>query len=184
MNKFKEIFGKDYFRNTGGKKYNFFVFFILSPKMKQLYWIRRAQTARFKLFNIISRILSNRYMYKTGNEISWKTKIGYGLYLGHIGPRYINSKAIIGNNVNINQNVTIGQLNRGKKIGTPTISDNVWIGAGSVIVGDILIGKNVMIAPNSFVNFDVPDDSIVVGYRCSVVQNTHATEGYINNLNT
>jgi serine O-acetyltransferase len=54
-------------------------------------------------------------------------------------------------------NITIGRSNKGGKKGRPSIDDNVWIGTGSFIVGRIDIAKNVLIAPNSFVNFDKPD---------------------------
>lgn len=147
MSKFKQIWYKDYYRNTS-KRYNSFRFFGLPPKLRLLYYIRRAQNTKCKLFKYFFAYKAYRLKLKSGNEISWKTKMGEGLYLGHNGPRYINSEAIIGKNVNINQNVTIGIENRGPRKGCPTISDNVWIGANSVIVGKITIGTNVLIAPN------------------------------------
>lgn len=70
----------------------------------------------------------------------------------------INGKARIGKNCNIAHGITIGQANRGKLKGYPTVGDSVWIGTGSVIVGNINIGSNVLIAPNSFVNVDVKED--------------------------
>ena len=87
----------------------------------------------------------------------------------------------IGKNCNIAQGVTIGQQNRGKKAGYPTIGNEVWIGTNAVIVGNIHIGNNVLIAPNSYVNFDVPDNSIVIGNPAQVISNDEATKDYINN---
>ncbi len=69
--------------------------------------------------------------------------------------------------------------NRGRLKGFPTIGNNVWMGAGSVIVGNITIGDNVLIAPNSFVNVDVPPFSIVLGNPCKIVPKENPTEGYI-----
>jgi len=89
----------------------------------------------------------------------------------------INRETILGNNINIHKGVTIGQENRGKRMGAPTIGNKVWIGINSTIVGNILIGDNVLIAPNSFVNFDVPSNSIVIGDKIKKCDN--ATEGYI-----
>jgi serine O-acetyltransferase len=63
----------------------------------------------------------------------------------------------------------------------PTIGDEVWIGANAVIVGGIKIGNNVLVAPNSYINFDVPNHSVVLGNPASIIPNDHATEGYINN---
>lgn len=80
----------------------------------------------------------------------------------------INPKAIIGNICNIHKGVTIGQERRGKRKGTPTIRNRVWIGVGAVIVGNIIIGDDVMIAPNSFVNIDITSHSIVFGNPCFI----------------
>ena len=55
----------------------------------------------------------------------------------------------------------------------------MWIGAGAVVVGKIMIGDDVLIAPNSFVNCDVPSHSIVLGNPCKIVYRENATEGYI-----
>ena len=71
---------------------------------------------------------------------------------------------------------------RGKRVGCPVIGDEVWIGANSVVVGGIKVGNNVLIAPGSFVNFDVPDNSIVIGNPGKVIERMDATEGYIINL--
>ena len=67
---------------------------------------------------------------------------------------------MIGKNINIATGVTVGQKNRGERKGCPIIGDNVWIGTNSVIVGNITIGTDVLIAPLAYVNFDVPDHSI------------------------
>lgn len=58
--------------------------------------------------------------------------------------------------------------------------NKVWIGVNSTIVGNIKIGDNVLIAPNSFVNCNVPSNSIVIGNPCFIKHNDKATEGYIN----
>jgi serine O-acetyltransferase len=76
--------------------------------------------------------------------------------------------------------VNIGQANRGRKAGCPKIGNKVFIGTGAVVVGKIIIGDNVMIAPNALVNFDVPDNSIVIGNPAVVKQQTNATEDYVN----
>ena len=174
MNK-KEIIKSD--KTRYGKKYNIFN----TPlQLKFLITLRKAQFSKFILKHYY-RLKLNHLRKKTGNEIFSHCKIGYGLYLGHIGPRYIHEDAIIGNNCNINQNVTIGKENRGERKGTPTIGNNVWIGANAVIVGKIKIGDDVMIAPGSFVNFDVPSHSLVLGNPGIIKHKEKATEGYINN---
>ncbi len=93
----------------------------------------------------------------------------------------INHHVIIGCNCTINPGVLIGQEERGPKRGSPTIGDNAWIGTNAVVVGKIKIGNDVLIAPNAFVNFDVPDHSVVVGNPGKIAHKENATEGYIKN---
>ncbi len=68
---------------------------------------------------------------------------------------------------------------RGKRKGVPTIGNRVCINANSVIVGKITIGDDVVIAPNTFVNFDVPSHSIVIGNPATIHHRENATEGFI-----
>lgn len=58
-------------------------------------------------------------------EIDPKTEIGGGLYMGHPYCITINRRAVLGKNINIHKGVTIGQENRGKRKGVPTIGNNV-----------------------------------------------------------
>lgn len=87
------------------------------------------------------------------------------MYFGHAYCITINPKAVLGKNINLHKGVTIGQENRGKRKGTPVISDSVWIGVNATVVGAIKIGSDVLIAPNAYVNYDVPDHSIVLEIR-------------------
>ena len=76
----------------------------------------------------------------------------------------------------------IGQENRSERKGCPVIGNKVWIGTNSTIVGSIKIGDNVLIAPNTFVNCDIPSNSIVFGNPAIIKENMHATDSYINNI--
>ncbi len=117
-----------------------------------------------------------------GFQMTYKMDVGKGFYLGHFGMVVINGKVKIGDNCNINQGVTIGAENRGKRQGVPVIGNQVWIGANSVVVGNISIGNNVLIAPLTFVNFDVPDNSIVFGNPAKIKSDLQATKHYICNM--
>ena len=133
--------------------------------------------------NIIARCFYSfklrRLRAKTFIQIPPNTKIGKGFYIGHCGRIIINHKVIIGKNCNIATGVTIGQENRGKREGCPTIGDSVWIGTNSVIVGNIKIGNDVLVAPLAYVNFNVPDHSIVIGNPATIIPRKNATEKYI-----
>jgi serine O-acetyltransferase len=143
--------------------------------------LRKCSCAKNKISRTIYRWKLKRIQEKTLIQIPYTAKIGEGFYIGHFGRVIINGDAIIGKNVNIATGVTIGQESRGKRQGVPTISDNVWIGTNAVIVGKITIGTDVLIAPNSFVNFDVPDHSIVVGNPARIISRMDATAGYVCN---
>lgn len=150
-----------------------------SPNLHYIYWFRKAQKYRSTPFlGFIVRFILRHYQIKYGFQIYPETQIGEGFYLGHWGAVVINPKTIIGKNCNIAQGVTIGQQNRGKKQGVPTIGDEVWIGANAVIVGGITIGN----APNAYVNTDVSSGSVVIvmGNPAQIIPNDQATEGYIN----
>ena len=71
-----------------------------------------------------------------------------------------------------------GRNPRGKRKGTPVLGDRVYVGAGAVIAGGIQIGNDVLVAPNAFVNFDVPDGSVVLGNPAKVVSQG-GVDGYI-----
>ena len=140
-------------------------------------WVLRARQSRD---NALLKFLHRRMMLRYGIEISPTCAIGEGLYLGHAFGITVNPQARIGRNCNIHKGVTIGRENRGKRCGAPTIGDEVWIGANSTIVGAVHVGSDVLVAPNTYVNCDVPDHSIVLGSPCKVIAREHATEGYIN----
>lgn len=116
---------------------------------------------------------------KTGFSFEYNRFIGDGLIIGHWGKIVINGMAQFGNQTFITHGVTIGRDIRGKRAGVPTFGDKVCIRANSTIVGKIHIGNDVLIAPNTFVNFDVPDHSIVIGNPAVIHYRANATEGHI-----
>ena len=145
---------------------------------KYLEVFRRCQNSK-GLFQKYNRFVLHFLSIKTQIQIPYTTTIGKNFCIGHLGSVIINPKTTIGDNVCVYTGVTIGQENRGERQGCPTIGNNVWIGTNAVIVGKINIGDDVMIAPNSFVNFDVPSHSIVVGNPATIHHKDKATEGYL-----
>lgn len=142
-------------------------------------------TVKYKkhsLRGVFFRILKRRARIKYGYEIDSNAKIGKGLYISSHPGHIIIGPVTIGENCNINHAVTIGRSYRFGKVGRPSIDDNVWVGTGAVVVGDIKIGKNVLIAPNSFVNFDVPDNSLVIGNPAKIIPKPDPTQNYINHI--
>jgi serine O-acetyltransferase len=126
------------------------------------------------------KLFLNHYRFRYGFDIPVGTQLGPGLYLGHFGRITINPKAILGSNINLSPGVTIGETYRGTNRGVPVINDGVWIGTNAVVVGKIVVGRNVLIAPNTFLNFDVPDNSVVMGNPASIIS-TNGANGYVSN---
>src|SRR5690606_23018706 len=158
----------DYFRKTGKYKkvYLWNVFF--DPGLKFLYWFRKAQNSSDKSpLGIFYRIILRRYQIKYGFQISAKTQVDGGWYLGHWGTVVVTPHVKIGTNCQPAPGVTIGQTKPGDNAGVPQIGNHVWIGSNAVIVGGITIGNNVLLAPHSFVNHNIEDDSIVFGHPIS-----------------
>ena len=138
------------------------------------FWYRKYQ----KTQSVIARVELYWLSRKYGLEISPRAQIGKELYLGHPYNITVGEGVVLGNNVNLHKGCTIGRVNRGN-IGSPHIGDNVYIGINATVVGNIHIGSDVLIAPNSYVNFDVPDHSVVIGNPAVVHHKDNAIEGYV-----
>ena len=178
----KEIINSDLFRMGGNtSRKSLFINQLLNPAFKFICIHRKCNfyRDRNKIKYLFYRIRLYRLNIKYGFEISNKAKIGEGFKIDHRESIIINPNDILGKNVNVTSGVLIGQQNRGNKKGFPIIGDNVWIGANISIVGKVNIGNNVMIAPGSFINFDVLSNSIVLGNPWVIKESLIATDGYI-----
>lgn len=127
-----------------------------------------------KLYHSILYVLSNQRLknlsYKTGFQIAPNT-CGEGLQIWHYGYLIVNPEARIGKNATLYPGVEIGHKTPGE--GAPQIGDNVFIGAGAKIFGNIRIGNNVTIAANAIVTKDIPDNSIVGGVNKLIDKSTN-----------
>lgn len=148
-------------------------------QIRYLWYYRKAQSA-------IGSIWFSYYMKKlrkfseyTGIMLYENMNIAKGLIIGHPGTIIINESARNGGNLMLTHGVTIGRDIRGKRAGTPVLGRNVCIRCNSTVVGGITIGDDVLIAPNTFVNFDVPSHSIVIGNPATIHYKVNATEGHI-----
>ncbi|MCP4261198.1 MAG: serine acetyltransferase [Planctomycetes bacterium] len=125
------------------------------------------------------RYLLRRCMFKYGIEVWPECRIGPGLYIGHFGGIHISYLATIGSNCNISHDVTIGRSNRGEHTGIPVLGDNVFVGPGAKLFGNIRVGNNAAIGVNCVVMADVPDNAVIVGIPGRVIS-YKGSKGYIN----
>ena len=116
---------------------------------------RRVIVIRYRFWSVVS-----------GADIPFTCAIGKGLLIPHPNGIVIHPEAIIGMNCLIMQQVTIGTLEMG---GVPVIEDQVDIGAGAKILGNVRIGKNAKIGANAVVLSDVPSGAVAVGVPARIV---------------
>lgn len=101
--------------------------------------------------------------------VPYTTKIGKNTKFAYGGIGVVlHSQCVIGDNCIIGQGITIGR--KLSPDGIPTIGNDVYIAAGSRILGGITIGNNVIIGANAVVVNDIPDNSIVAGAPAKVVR--------------
>lgn len=132
--------------------------------------------------NIWGRIYERKLEFltkKTGIWIPANIVCGKGMIIAHWGRIIVNPRTVVGNEFSISSGAVIGRDIRGNRKGTPILGDRVVIKNNATVVGNIRIGNDVLIAPNAYVNFDVPDHSVVVGNPGIVYSRENATEGYI-----
>ena len=112
---------------------------------------------------LLPRLLMAVARWLTGIEIHPSATLGRGLFIDHGTGVVIGETAAIGNNVTLFQGVTLGGTGKERGKRHPTIGDNVVIGAGAKVLGNIRVGNDAMIGANAVVIRDVPDHSTVVG---------------------
>ncbi|MCE5331666.1 MAG: serine acetyltransferase [Bacteroidales bacterium] len=100
-----------------------------------------------------------------------KNVFGSGLCIVHHGTIVVSPKAKVGKNCRIHPSTSIGDYN-----GAPTIGDNVYIGPGAKIFGNISIGNNVAVGANAVVNSDFPDNVIIGGIPAVVLSRKSSFE--------
>ncbi len=148
---------------------NIFEVLCCYPGLHALLLHRIAHKLRKWKIPFIPRLISGFSRFMTGIEIHPAAIIGRKFFIDHGMGVVIGETTIIGDNVLIYQGVTLGGT--GKEVGKrhPTLKDNVVVGSGAKVIGNITIGNNVRVGAGSVVITDVPDDSTVVGIPGRVV---------------
>ncbi|MES2268234.1 MAG: serine acetyltransferase [Bacteroidota bacterium] len=126
-------------------------------------WFRLS--SRKNIFRVPAKLMRRRYAIKYGIQIPSSTSIGYGLYIGHGVGVVVNPTAVIGNNCNLSQFVTIGSNHNQAAI----IGNNVSIGPSVCIVEHVKIGNNVTIGAGAVVVKDIPDGATAAGVPAKVI---------------
>jgi len=111
----------------------------------------------------LPRLISHISRGITGIEIHPAARIGEGFFIDHGMGVVIGETTVIGNNVTLFQGVTLGGTGKERGKRHPTIGNNVVVGTGAKILGNISVGDNVLVGANAVLLMSVPQDSTVVG---------------------
>jgi serine O-acetyltransferase len=136
-----------------------------NKQYRTLLFYRLALSMRFNILKWFFWQLYLRLSLVSGLEVL-TPMLGGGVILPHWGRIILNAEEI-GANLYCFHNVTVGNDYR---TGIPKIGNNVFIGTGSIILGKISIGDNVVIGAASFVNADIPSNSLVAGNPAKVLK--------------
>ena len=116
----------------------------------------------YKPAEIFFRIIA-KFTYNKRNHIPMQTSIGAGTVFPHLLGIVISGNAVIGKNAVIMHQVTIGDNVVRNSHNSPVLGDNIFIGAGAKIIGNVKIGNNVIIGANAVITKNIPDNKVVVG---------------------
>jgi serine O-acetyltransferase len=120
-----------------------------------------------KPFSLLYKILYKFIQVITGIELPCEVVVGRNFRIDHFGGIIISGFATFGDNCVIRDGVTVG-LRRVDDPVAPQIGNNVDIGTGAKVLGDITIGDDVVIGANAVVLVDVPSNSIAVGVPAKI----------------
>lgn len=177
----KSVWYDDYIRTTDDTTFilsHFIKDFFFQHRLRYMVYFRISQNTKSKLVRFFCEYKLFRLCRKYGIEIKTSTKIGPGFVMCHPYNITISPSAKLGRNINIMKGATIGSSG-GLSKGSPVIGNNVYIGLNATVIGGITIGDDVMIAPNAFINQDIPSHSIVIGNPCIIKHREGATAEYI-----
>ena len=122
-----------------------------------------------KLF-FLARLFSQISRFITGIEIHPGAKLGNRIFFDHGMGIVIGETSEIGDDCVIYHGVTLGGVSTEKTKRHPTLKNNVIVGAGAKILGNITLGENVRIGANSVVLKNVPDNSVAVGIPARIIK--------------
>jgi serine O-acetyltransferase len=133
------------------------------PGVHAIWWYRLSSWLWRHHLKLLARMISNWNRFLTGIEIHPGAQIGRRLFIDHGMGIVIGETAIVGDDVTIYHGVTLGGRKLTKTKRHPTVEDNVVVGAGAKVLGNVTIGRDSLIGANSVVTESVEPGSVVIG---------------------
>lgn len=139
--------------------------------------------ARSKLLGLLPLLVSMIWRHRLATihhvHIDRRAQIGPGFFIMHRNGLFIGPVSI-GANCVLHHNITIGQRVAAGDQGVPRLGDNIWIGPGSTIYGDITVGDNVTISAGAVLSKSIPSGSLVAGNPARIIQSDYDNRSMIN----
>lgn len=172
MKRIKDYLNIEYTKTIGNNKSLKHILHIMLTnhptwlRWKYIKYMRKADfyTKSNNIFTYIYHIWCERMKKKYGNLLGFEinsVNIDKGLTICHNGPIVIHGKSVIGKNLCLHGDNCIG--NNGINDDCPIIGNNVELGVGAKIIGNVKIGNDVIIGAGTIIVKDIPDNSVVVG---------------------
>lgn len=143
---------------------------IIHPCFKIKIYYRISHFLYKRKYYFLARLISEKCKRKTGCEIHPGAVIGSNFFIDHGCGIVIGETTIIGDNVTIYHGVTLGGVGSENTKRHPTIKDNVLIGAGAIILGNITIGENSKVGAGAIVLDDVKENTTVVCDKAKMIR--------------
>lgn len=124
----------------------------------------------YKLYAFFLEIKNHRLGTRLGFSIP-KNVFGAGLCIVHYGTLVVSPQAKVGENCRIHPSTCIGEY-----YGAPNIGNNVYVGPGAKLFGDITIGNNVAVGANAVVNKNIPDNVTIGGIPAKIISQKSSLE--------
>lgn len=133
-------------------------------------WYKASRILYLHHIPVLPMIIKGLIRILWGGVIPYQAEIGVGTIIGYQGVGVvIHKRCVIGDNCHISQNVTLGG-GGGPAGGLPILENNVTIGAGAVVLGNVRIGENAIIGANAVVLSDIPANAVAVGVPAKVIK--------------
>ena len=158
---------------------NIFEVLFCYPGLHALILHRIAHKLNYWKIPLIPRIISNISRFFTGIEIHPAARIGRRFFIDHGMGVVIGATTIIGDDVLLYQGVTLGGTGNEHGKRHPTLGDNIVVGSGAKVLGNIEIGSNSRIGAGSVVVDSVPENSTVVGIPGRIVRQKLLIQGQL-----
>ena len=149
------------------------------PGLHALVLHRIAHKLNYWKIPLIPRIISNLSRFFTGIEIHPAARIGRRFFIDHGMGVVIGATTIIGDDVLLYQGVTLGGTGNEHGKRHPTLENNIVVGAGAKVLGNITVHSNSRIGAGSVVIDDVPENSTVIGVPGRIVKQKLLVEGQL-----